>query len=374
MWTHAFATAENMIFKSWAPVENPQVNTAEPALVRRRCISTLQPFPQPLHMSTAESAFVSGHFTLRLLSANITTRTLSSIHPSWRQDSLAPLRPAPRRRTRVRALNVRACQSPDSSSANSSSVDSTTESQPPNVDDVTDDSTQDGTSFRFMRKLLVALSLTGMAETLFLTLNKVLSDPGAICGTQGCLDVLSGPFSSFLGIPLTLFGVLSYSLLAYLSAWPLSASDEIRSVKSTDDDTSTIQETIPAEQVYLTRDAATRPILLWLSTAQFVYSMYLLGILLFLIKSMCPYCLFSAALSTVIFVLTAFVGKAVPSPKTALGIGSTAVAVSSVFAAALFFVSWPSHILAQPPSEPQAPPAVTASSTSDSMVRSLHII
>lgn len=214
-------------------------------------------------------------------------------------------------------------------------------------------------SFRAIRKLLAALSFIGCLETSYLTFNKLFSSPGTICATQGCLDVLSGPFSSFLGIPLTLFGLLAYAIFAYLCVWPLAADEE-------EDQNGFL---LSVEQVYDARDAATRPLLLALSTSLVVFSGFLMSLLAFVIRSTCPYCFFSAALSAVIFTLTAFVGRAVPKLGDAIRVGTASTALTSLLAAVFFLMSYPVHINAQPPGEPQAPPDITMKSTSDTLVR-----
>lgn len=213
--------------------------------------------------------------------------------------------------------------------------------------------------FRTIRKILVIFSFLGFSETMYLTYNKLFSSPGAICATQGCLDVLSGPFSSFLGIPLTLFGALAYAGFAYLSVWPLAADDETN-------EEGEVQKT--AEEVYKTRDAATRPLMLALSIAMTVFSAYLMAILVFVIQDMCPYCVVSAIISSSMFILTAFVGRAIPAVREAFQVGAASTAIASVAASVLFFLGLPTHIRAQPPGGPQIPPAITMSSTSDTMV------
>lgn len=217
-----------------------------------------------------------------------------------------------------------------------------------------------GIDFRLIRKSAVALSFLGAAETSYLTLNKIFSSPGAICSTQGCLDVLTGPFSSFLGIPLTLFGVLAYSAFLYLSVWPLAADAE------TNDEGEVLRT---AEQVYAARDAATRPLMFALSTMMLVFSGFLMWLLFYVVQSMCPYCIASAVLSVALFVLTTLVGRAVPALADALRVGAVSSVAASLAAAVMFFISLPAQIRAQPPAEPQSAPAITMRSTSDTMVR-----
>lgn len=221
------------------------------------------------------------------------------------------------------------------------------------------------TDFKNIRKLLFLLSTMGIAETSYLTLNKLFSSPGAICSTEGCLEVLSGPFSTFLGVPLTLFGGLAYSLFAYLCVWPLTANDEERESK---DGSEATFEVIPADEIYASRDASTRPLMLGLSTILFIFSLYLMAVLYFIIQAMCPYCVFSAVLAAVIFTLTAFVGRAVPNWRVALGVGAVSTAIAGTAASVMFLVALPQQLRAQPPSEPQLPPAITMSSSSETMV------
>ncbi|KAF6004141.1 hypothetical protein F1559_002452 [Cyanidiococcus yangmingshanensis] len=56
----------------------------------------------------------------------------------------------------------------------------------------------------------------GAVETTLLTLWKVLRSE-VTCAVRGCSDVLSSPYASFFGIPLTFFGAVTYSLLAFFT-------------------------------------------------------------------------------------------------------------------------------------------------------------
>lgn len=224
------------------------------------------------------------------------------------------------------------------------------------------------TSFRSMRIVLSLLSFAGCAESVYLTFNKVFSSPGAICPTQGCLDVLAGPFSTFLGIPISAFGALTYAVFGYLCLWPFSNAEEVQT-KFVDSHPKATPEQIEAAvtEAYNHRDAISRPILLALSTAQFVFSAYLTTLMKFVIKSMCPFCLISAGISTLLFILTAFVGRAVPRLRSALSIGTGSAFTAVVASGLSLALAWPAHLHAQPPSELQSPPAITTKSTQDSI-------
>lgn len=211
--------------------------------------------------------------------------------------------------------------------------------------------------FKKIRKALASLASLGVIETIYLSAAKFFASPAAICRTRGCVDVLSGPYSSFLGIPISAFGIIAYATFAFLAAWPLFAHPE-EAVLS--DDGSTAMRS--AEDVYRIRDAITRPLLLATSTVMLVFSSYFMFLLSVVIRDSCPYCIFSAVLSTTLFIVTAFVGRAVRKPVSALKIGGVTAILSTLGAAAVFMLSSPGGLLAQLPSEPQRPPEVTTTS------------
>lgn len=213
------------------------------------------------------------------------------------------------------------------------------------------------------RVTLTILSLAGTVETLYLTYNKMFSSPGAICGTQGCLDVLSGPFSNFLGFPLSLFGSMAYLCFAYLSYWPILSPDPADSATS---NSTSAPPQKSFEEVYIARDRATRPLMLGLSTVQFAFSLYLVGLLKYVIQSMCPYCLFSAVLSATLFILTAFVGRAVPTWRPAISISMASTTFAAILSSASFLYGYPIYAAAQPDG-PQNAPIITTMSDKDAL-------
>ncbi len=206
-----------------------------------------------------------------------------------------------------------------------------------------------------MRWLLGALSLTGCIETAYLTFVKFAGTAGKICATQGCLDVLSGPWSSILGIPLSAFGFLAYGSFCFLSVWPLFASDE-EVYADVDAGTTKI---VDADEVYLLRDRATRPLLAALGAGLVVFSSYLMLLLLLVIRDMCPYCVFSAGLATTIFITT-MVARVAPPRIAASGAGLALAAAGLSYALAAPFVP-------PVPDAPQAPPVVTERSSSGAL-------
>jgi hypothetical protein len=98
-----------------------------------------------------------------------------------------------------------------------------------------------------------------------------------------------------------------------------------------------------------------------------VFSSYFMFLLKFVIQDTCPYCIFSAVLSSTLFVITTFVSRAVRDVLQSLRITGVSAFVSAVAAAAVFVLSSPGGLLAQMPSEPQVPPQVTQESDARSM-------
>jgi len=135
------------------------------------------------------------------------------------------------------------------------------------------------------RIALGTLSLLGFLETLFITNLKLSSQPAAISrvcsvlgsGRGGCTDVLTGPYSSLFGIPLSLFGVVAYAAVAFLALTPL--------VK---------KNATPASA------KMNHFLLLLTSTVMSTFSIGLMGLLAFVIKAPCPFCFVSAGLSIAI--------------------------------------------------------------------------
>lgn len=210
---------------------------------------------------------------------------------------------------------------------------------------------------RWFRIILTSLSVGGLAETSYLTLAKLFQTAGSICSTQGCLDVLTGPYSSVFGIPLSALGMLTYGTLAILSMYPLLSRSQEEFI-DVDAGTTSV---IPASIIYARRDAATRPLLLATSTAMLIFSTYLMALLTFVIRDMCPYCIISALLSLSLFMLTF---RTVPHPRPIIAASAGAAALA---AALSFAIAFPNARNQRPPDTPQAPPAVTERSTAESL-------
>lgn len=141
---------------------------------------------------------------------------------------------------------------------------------------------------RRSRWLLAGIAALGAIETAYLTVLK-LTGSGA-CPTEGCDRVLSSPYATVFGLPLTLFGFLGYGAIVLLAIAPLLIN---------------IDRHKPFRQ---TLETQTWPLIFLLATAMVVFSAYLMSIMAFEIQAFCPFCVASALFSLSLFVL-ALVGR-----------------------------------------------------------------
>ena len=123
----------------------------------------------------------------------------------------------------------------------------------------------------------VALSLSGLALATYLSVT-YLSGADLACGVDGgCGAVTTSEYSRFLGIPVTLLGVVGYAALLLGSLAALGVEHP---------------------------PAALRWGLAGIACAGFAFSAYLTATQALLIGSYCVYCLTSASLMTALTALT----------------------------------------------------------------------
>lgn len=135
------------------------------------------------------------------------------------------------------------------------------------------------------RPLLTGLALTGAALTGYLTLVE-LTEINAACPTEGCETVLNSAYGEIAGLPLPLFGLGAYLLVALLALVLQRLSEE-------------------TDQQWQERAWIA---LFWLTTAMAVFSGYLMFVLATDLQVLCVYCLASAVLSLGLW-LTTLLGK-----------------------------------------------------------------
>ena len=139
-----------------------------------------------------------------------------------------------------------------------------------------------------MRKLYIAaafLSLLGLADALYLTIEHVTGQSVKCTITSGCSEVLSSPYAVVAGFPLAAIGAVAYFTVFSLATLA----------------------------IFGYRAAGT--LLTPLVTAMFFVSLWLIYLQAFVIREFCQYCLFSAAI-TVCLVLVVVIGRFVLKPAS----------------------------------------------------------
>jgi len=122
-------------------------------------------------------------------------------------------------------------------------------------------------------------SLAGFSDALFLTIKYYI---GTInCSLlSGCQEVLNSAYSNIFGIPVALFGIIFYLVILFSSLLYIQHKNKI-----------------------------AINILAYLPTLGLLFSIFLIYLQIFIIKSICIYCLGSALSSTIFFVMSVFVLK-----------------------------------------------------------------
>ncbi|AFY67524.1 vitamin K epoxide reductase family protein [Geitlerinema sp. PCC 7407] len=138
---------------------------------------------------------------------------------------------------------------------------------------------------RWSRPIMGAIAVAGAIGTGYLTIVK-LTGGTAACPTEGCERVLSSPYATVFGLPLTLFGFLAYFSMAVFALAPLAISETAR------------------KELRSQVENWTWWLLFFGATSMMIFSGYLMYLLAFEIKTVCFYCVGSALFSLALFVLT----------------------------------------------------------------------
>jgi uncharacterized membrane protein len=133
-----------------------------------------------------------------------------------------------------------------------------------------------------MKKLYIAaalLSLLGLADALYLTIEHVTGQSVKCTITSGCSEVLSSPYAVVAGFPLAAIGAAAYFTVFSLAT------------------------------------LAAGTLLTPLISAMFFVSLWLIYLQAFVIREFCQYCLLSAAITTTLLVIIV-VGRFVLKPAS----------------------------------------------------------
>jgi len=123
--------------------------------------------------------------------------------------------------------------------------------------------------------LVIVLALVGFADSTFLLAKRLMGGPiPCVLGFTGCDTVSKSAYSVLFGIPLSAYGMAFYLGIGVLGVLYLD-----------------------------TKKALFARLLLPATALGFIMSAYFIYVQKFLIKAFCVYCLLSALVSTILFVL-----------------------------------------------------------------------
>ena len=205
---------------------------------------------------------------------------------------------------------------------------------------------------RWVRVAMAVLATIGVIDTGSITLKtwgvlgSLSCSSEGFFGCNGCEKVLSSPWGSLFGQPLSLFGFLAYGAVLLLAVLPLVLQGEAR--------------------VSLAQPSWWG--LFLLSTGMAVFSGVLVGVMVFAIRDCCPFCILSAVLSLGLFVLSLIGGDWEDSGQVVFRGVIVALIVGLVGLGWAAAVNRPATDLGR-----GVPPAVTSTSTPQSIALAEHL-
>ena len=128
------------------------------------------------------------------------------------------------------------------------------------------------------RQAIVLLALVGLLVATYLWLYKIGVLGELRCGTGSCEFVQTSRYAELLGIPVAFYGVAGYATLLVLGLAGLHPG--------------------------FAADRRVSPLLAALATIGFGFTLYLTAIELFVLHAICRWCVGSALIMTVIWVLS----------------------------------------------------------------------
>ncbi len=200
------------------------------------------------------------------------------------------------------------------------------------------------------RLAIAVLASIGAVDTGLITLERWQAVPDLSCPVtgDGCEIVLSSPWATVLGQPLSLFGFLAYGTVLALAVLPLVAPKENR----------------------WQLNHSTWPLLMPLCLAMAVFSISLVILMVVEIQAFCFFCLLSAILSVLLF-LIALLSHSWNDLGSQLFRVLIITLVVSVASFAWIQASSPSNQVAN--RDGRHPPAITTTSNSPQIALAQHL-
>ncbi len=124
--------------------------------------------------------------------------------------------------------------------------------------------------------VMLALSIAGTAVAAYLTWVHYSGNLALCLGTGGCEKVQTSAYSVVMGVPVALLGLLMYLALDVLLVWLFLSKNNV----------------LPAVAIF------------GISLAGTLYSAYLTYLELYVIHAICPWCVTSAVIITLLFLFS----------------------------------------------------------------------
>jgi uncharacterized membrane protein len=201
---------------------------------------------------------------------------------------------------------------------------------------------------KWIRVAMAVLATIGVIDTGSITLERwgllgALSCPG---GADGCDKVLTSPWGTLLGQPLSLYGLLAYAAVLLLALLPLVLRGESKARLG----------------------SLSWWGLLLISTGMAVFSLVLMGVMVFKVEAFCFFCVLSACLSLALFVLSLVGGEWPDRGQLVFRLVLLALVVG------LAGLGWAAAV-DRPDGLPRAgvPPAVTTQSSPEALALAEHL-
>lgn len=134
---------------------------------------------------------------------------------------------------------------------------------------------------KWLYRAMIALSVIGLLVAAYMTIYKWTDNNSMCLGNGGCSDVNASKYSEVYGIPVALIGFLGYAAILAILAF----------------------EHFKLFMVDFFEENATLA-LFGLSLTGFLFTLWLIYAEIFLIKKLCPFCLASQTVMTIIFILS----------------------------------------------------------------------
>lgn len=127
------------------------------------------------------------------------------------------------------------------------------------------------------RLLICLLSLLGIADSIYLFSYKINLLKTLVCTFGECDRVNSSPYAMIGPIPVSFFGIVGYTVILLITLWSLNKTERL-----------------------------WRLIVFLMSLVGFAFSVYLTALEAFVIRAFCQWCVISAIIMTLIFLIAAY--------------------------------------------------------------------